>query len=81
LLRKSRRNNLIKIFSALIADIDKILKSKILINSREKFPAEYYDYLDIFSRTLAERLSPLRPGIDYKIILEKTPDEKDLKVF
>jgi hypothetical protein len=58
-----------------------MLKSKILINSREKLPAEYYDYLDIFSRTLAERFLSPRPNIDYKIILEKTLDGKNLEVL
>jgi hypothetical protein len=58
-----------------------MLKLKVLIDFREKLPAEYYDYLDIFSYTLAERLSSPRFNIDYKIVLEKTPDEKDPKVF
>ena len=80
LLRKSRRDNSVEIFSASIADIDKMLKPKVLIDPREKLPAEYHDYLDVFSRTLAERLPPPRPGIDYKIILEKTPNGKDPEV-
>ena len=80
LLRKSRRDNSVKIFSASIADIDKMLKPKVLIDPREKLPAEYHDYLDVFSRTLAERLPPPRPGIDHKITLEKTPDGKDPEV-
>jgi hypothetical protein len=81
LLRKSRRNNLIKIFSALIADIDKILKSKVLIDSREKLPAKYYDYLDVFSRTLAERFFSFYFNINYKIVLEKTLNGKDPEVL
>jgi hypothetical protein len=81
LLRKSRRNNLIKIFSALIADIDKILKSKVLIDSREKLSAKYYDYLDVFSRTLAERFFSFYFNINYKIVLEKTLNGKDPEVL
>jgi hypothetical protein len=80
LLRKSRCDSLIKIFSALIADIDKILKPKVLIDPRKKLSAEYYNYLNIFNRTLAKRLSLSRFNVDYKIILKKTPDGKDLKV-
>jgi hypothetical protein len=53
-MRKLYRSNFIRIFSALIADINKILKPKVLINPREKLPAEYYNYLDVFSRILAE---------------------------
>jgi hypothetical protein len=79
-LRRSRRINLIKIFSTLMADIDKILKSKIIINSREKLLIKYHDYLNIFNRTLIKRFPPLRFNINYKIILEKTSDEKDFKV-
>jgi hypothetical protein len=80
LLRKSRRDNLIKIFSASITDIDKILKSKVLLNPREKLPAEYYDYLNIFNRILAKLLPPPRPSIDHKIILKKIPDGKDPEI-
>jgi hypothetical protein len=57
-----------------------MLKSKIIIDSREKLLTKYYDYLNIFSRTLAEQLPPLRPNIDYKIVLEKTSDGKDSEV-
>jgi hypothetical protein len=53
-MRKLYCNNFIRIFSALITDINKILKPKVLINPREKLLAEYYDYLNIFSRILAE---------------------------
>src|SRR5271163_2167307 len=80
LLRKSRRNSSIKVFSASIADIDKMLKPKAPVDPRENLPAEYHEYLDVFSRTLAERLPPSRPGIDHKITLEKTPDGKDPEV-
>jgi hypothetical protein len=80
LLRKSRRDNSVRIFSASIADIDKMLKPKILRDPREKLPAEYYECLDLFSRMLAERLPSHRPGIDHKIVLEKTPDGRDPEV-
>jgi hypothetical protein len=58
-----------------------MLKPKVLINFREKLPAKYYDYLNIFNYTLAERLSSPRFNIDYKIALEKILDEKDPKVL
>jgi hypothetical protein len=57
-----------------------MLKPKILINPREKLSAKYYDYLNVFSRTLAERLSSPRFNIDYKIVLEKTLDGKNPKI-
>jgi hypothetical protein len=58
-----------------------MLKPKILINPREKLSAKYYDYLDIFSRTLTKRLFSLRFNVDYKIALKKTPDRKNPKVL
>jgi hypothetical protein len=57
-----------------------MLKPKVLINPREKLPIKYYDYLNIFNRTLAERLPSSRFNIDYKIVLKKTPDGKNPKV-
>ena len=70
LLRKSHYDNSIEIFSASVADIDKMLKPKVQIDPREKLPAEYHNYLDVFSRVLAERQPPFRPGIDHEIPLE-----------
>jgi hypothetical protein len=58
-----------------------MLKSKILIDPREKLSAKYYDYLNIFSRTLAERLFSPRLNIDHKIALKKTLDGKNPEVF
>jgi hypothetical protein len=81
LLRKSRRNNSIKIFSASIADIDKMLKPKVPIDPCEKFSTKYHNYLNIFNRILAERLLSFRPDIDYKIILEKNFNGKDSKIL
>ncbi len=80
LLRKSRHDSSVKIFSASIADIDKMLRPKIPIDPREKLPAQYHHYLALFSRLLAERLPPPRPGIDHKITLEKTSNGKDPEV-
>jgi hypothetical protein len=80
LMRQSKRGKPVKVFAASLADIDKMLRPKVLVDPREKLPTEYHDYLDVFSRVLAERLPPHRPGIDHKITLEKTPDGKDPEV-
>jgi len=58
-----------------------MLRPKVLIDPHEKLLTKYYAFLDIFSYILAERLSLSRPNIDYKIILEKTPDKKDPEVL
>jgi hypothetical protein len=76
-MRQTRRGNSIKIFAASLADIDKMLKPKVPVDPH---PAEYHECLDLFSRLLAERLPPHRPGIDHKIVLEKTPDGKGPEV-
>jgi len=79
-MRQSRRGNSIKIFAASLADIDKMLKPKVPVDPREKLLAKYHDCFNLFSRLLAERLPPHRPGIDHRIVLEKTPDGKDPEV-
>ena len=58
-----------------------MLRPKVLIDPYKKLLAEYYAFLDIYSYILAERLSLFRPNIDYKIILEKTPDKKNPEVL
>ena len=80
LMRKSRKEDSIQIFTASIADIDKMLKPKAHIDPREKLPAEYHEFLPVFSRMIADQLPAHRPGIDHKIPLEKTPDGKDVEI-
>ena len=80
LARKARRDNSIEIFAASLADIDKMLRPKVLPDPREILPPEYYYRLDLFSRELANHLPQHRPGIDHKIALEKTPDGKEPQI-
>ena len=52
-------------------DVKRALSSKKRMSSRDVkqlLPPEYQDFLDVFSRDLAERLPPHRPS-DYKIPL------------
>jgi len=77
LMYKLHRGDPIKIFAASIADIDKMLKPKVMIDPKEKLPKEHHCYLKLFCCTLADRLPPQCPGIDHRITLEKTPDGKE----
>jgi hypothetical protein len=60
-----------QIFAASMKDIEKALAPKRHTDPREKLPNHYYEFLPLFDRNAADRLPPLRPGVDYKIPLEK----------
>jgi len=54
-----------------MANIEKALAIKIPIDPRTKLPKYFHEFLDIFNRTDAEKLPPLRgKGINYAIKLE-----------
>ncbi len=54
-----------------MVDIEKTLTVKKLTNPRTKLPEYFYEFLDIFDHTEAEKLPPLREkGVDYSIELE-----------
>ena len=68
--RRTKRKG-IQVFSATMADIEKALRIKTLTDPRTKLPQHYHDFLDVFSRTEAEKLPPFRgKGIDHSIELE-----------
>ena len=70
--RKPSRTNKVEIFAASMADISKALRTKTKADPAEKLPKQYHEFLDVFSRTNAEKLPPLRgAGIDHSIELEK----------
>ena len=71
--RASHAKNM-KIFSILIYDIEKALALKSTTNTAKKLPTKYHDFLNVFSRSDSDILSPHRP-YDHKIplIKEKTP--------
>ena len=59
-------------FSATIADIEKALAIKTPTDPRTKLPKHFHEFLDVFNRTDAEKLPPLRgKGIDHAIELEQ----------
>ena len=59
-------------FSATIVNIEKALAIKTPIDLHTKLPKHFYEFLDVFNRTDAEKLPPLRgKGINYAIELEQ----------
>ena len=69
----------VKVFAASLADINKVLSHKTRTDPRTKLPQHYYEFLDVFNRTDAEKLPPLRgKGTDHSIELEKK-DGKELE--
>jgi len=79
-LTRGKLRSKVEVFAASLADINKALARKAKIDPRTKLPKHYYEFLDVFSRTDADKLPPLRgKGIDHGIALEKE-DGKTLKV-
>ena len=54
-----------------MADIDKALRVKELIDLKTRLPKQYWRFLDVFSQRLADALPEHRPGIDHRIPLTK----------
>ena len=66
--RKKQKN--IQVFAASMADIEKALSVKKITDPRTKLPSHFHEFLDVFDRTEADKLPPLRgKGIDHGIEL------------
>ena len=72
---QSKKDSNIQIFSVTLRDIDIALAPKKHIDPATKLPAEYHNYLDVFSKSDADVLPKHRPAYDYTIDLMegKTP--------
>ena len=57
-------------FSVSLRDIKQVLKSKKCVDPATLLPAQYHKFLDVFSKDNADKLPPLRPGVDHKIKIE-----------
>ena len=55
-----------KVFAIFLRNIKKVLVTKIVINSREKLSEKYYEFLNVFAKQKADKLSPHRL-YDHKI--------------
>ena len=68
------KRHLMKVFTILLRDIEKVLESKKHFDPAVKLSKKYHQFLDIFSRQKADTL-PVHWSYDHKILLE---DEKQL---
>ena len=55
-----KEKKIVEIFSASMADIDKILKMKPKINTKTIILEHYWDYLNVFDEKKANQLPPIR---------------------
>jgi hypothetical protein len=71
LRRHKSAPNSVQIFAALIADIDKALQKKKLVDVRALLPKQYQEFYKLFNPKEAKKLPPHQgPGVDHKIELE-----------
>jgi len=68
------------VFSASMTDIEKALTSQKKTDLRTILSDHYHEFLNVFNRTMTEKLSPLREeDTDHQIKLEEV-NEKESKV-
>jgi hypothetical protein len=71
-LTQYKRRIKAEVFATSIADINKVLASKVWTDSCTKLPGWCQGFLDVFSREKATELPPLySAGVDHEIQLEK----------
>ena len=56
-------------YAASIVDFKKFMANKEVTNPKDKVPALYHYFLELFSKKTSKVLPPYRPRIDYKIKL------------
>jgi hypothetical protein len=69
-IRKIKRDKL-RVYAVLLADIDKALRPKPIVNVDELPPPQYHPWKQAFDRTLANTLAQHRPSVDLQIPIEK----------
>jgi len=78
--KKEKKQKKIEVFSASMTDIEKALTSQKKTDSRTILLDHYHKFLNVFDRTMTEKLPPLRrEGTDHQIEL-KGVNEKESKV-
>ncbi len=78
--KKEEKQKKIEVFSVSMADIEKALTSQKKTDSRTILSGHYHEFLNVFNRTMTEKLPPLREeDTDHQIELEEV-NEKELKV-
>lgn len=69
-IARGKQRKSMEVFSASLTDINKALAQKIPTDPRTRLPKHYHEFLDVFDRTKADILPPLRgAGVDHTIEL------------
>ena len=58
LLHRRRKQKSIQVFLVSMADIEKALTVKKVTDPRTKLPSHFHEFLDVFNRTVVDRLPP-----------------------
>ncbi len=78
--KKEEKQKKIEVFLTSMANIEKALTSQKKTDLRTILSDHYHEFLDVFNRTMTEKLPPLRgEGTDHQIELEEV-NEKESKV-
>jgi len=78
--KKEEKQKKIEVFLIIMTDIEKALTSQKKTDSRTILSDHYHEFLDVFNRTMTEKLPPLRrEDTDHQIELEGV-NEKESKV-
>jgi len=75
--KKNRYEAPSRIFAISLADIEKALAPKKVLNLRKILPKHYYKHLKLFDYKNADKLPPYRLGIDHSIKLEKDTEGRE----
>jgi len=78
--KKEEKQKKIEVFLTSMINIEKALTSQKKTNLRTILSDHYHEFLNVFDRTMAEKLPPLREeGTDHQIELKEV-NEKESKV-
>jgi len=79
--KKEEKQKKIEVFLISMINIEKVLTSQKKTDLRPILSDHYHEFLDVFNRTMTEKLPPLRgEGTDHQIELEEV-NEKESKVL
>ena len=76
-LRRNEQANGSLIFVVLLADIEKVLKPKIVTDLKKILPKCYWKFLYVFDKKVSDMLPPFRLRIDYQILLDKNDEGRE----
>ena len=79
---KRRREDIASCLRAVsLADIEKALQPKKVVDPKGYVPVEIYEeFHELFSAEKAANLPPRRPGVDHKIPIKKKPDGSEMEL-